>query len=183
MTEDEKKEFEEFLEWKKIKSSQTDNETTNKEHYIENNNAPSIEPKKSGALQNIGYGCLSILAFFIIVWCCAGSTTKQEENNKVDETEASVISESFIKSFIKFPDDVVFIKETKRVINEGNYTFKITGRVKANNSFGQAVPYTYNIRIKYNGGDWAEFRGGHPVNWTLVGGNLYNEATQDFQEF
>lgn len=55
--------------------------------------------------------------------------------------------------------------------------------MKANNTFGQAIPYIYNIRIKYNGGNWSEFRAGRPINWTFMGGNIYNEATQEITEF
>jgi hypothetical protein len=107
-----------------------------------------------------------------------GSYLNDEQNKTVDWSEASVMSEYFIKGYMKYPDDVSFIKESKNVNEEGNGTFKITGRLKANNTFGQAVPYTYNIRIKYNGGDWSI-----KSNWTIVGGNLYNEATQEFTEF
>lgn len=125
-------------------------------------------------------GCLWIIGIIFLLFVigrCSESTNKKDV---VDETEASVISESFLEELMKFPDDVEFVKGSRNVIEENDKTFKVTGHLKANNSFGQAVPYTYNIRIKYNGGDWNEFRGRLPVNWTLVSGNLYNEATQQF---
>lgn len=101
----------------------------------------------------------------------------------VDETKAGVISESFLKAQMKFPDDVVIDRSTKKVISEPDSVYKVTGHLKANNVFGQAIPYIYNIRIKYTGGDWSEFRGGRPINWSLIGGNIYNEATQEITEF
>jgi hypothetical protein len=101
----------------------------------------------------------------------------------VDETKAGVISESILKALMKFPDDVVIDRSTKKVISEPDSVYKVTGHLKANNVFGQAIPYIYNIRIKYTGGDWSEFRGGRPINWSLIGGNIYNEATQEITEF
>lgn len=129
---------------------------------------------KKGCLWTIG------IVFLLVI---IGKCSEFSNSNVVDGSEASVISEYFLKELVKYPDDIEFIKESRNVIEEEDKIFKVTGRMKANNSFGQAVPHTYNIRIKYNGGDWSEIRGGKPANWTLVGGNLYNEATQQFTEF
>ncbi len=128
-------------------------------------------------------GCLCVIGIVFLLFTIGKCSESTNKKNIVDETEASVISESFLKALMKFPDDVEFIKSSKNVIEESGKIFKVTGHLKANNSFGQAVPYTYNIRIKYNGGDWAEFREGLPANWNLVSGNLYNEVTQQFTEF
>ena len=100
----------------------------------------------------------------------------------VDESNASIISEVFIKNFMKFPDDVKFDSYKNKVINKTGNVFKITGKVKANNLYGQAIPYIYNVRIRYNGGEWNKFLGERPVNWTFMGGNIYSEATNEFIE-
>lgn len=130
-------------------------------------------------------GAIAVFLFLLyLAWNRDNDINKEiKEGPKVDITEASVISDIFIKSMMKFPDDVVFDKSTKNVIAEPDSVYKITGHVKANNTFGQAIPYIYNIRIKYNGGGWSEIRGGKPVNWTLLGGNIYNEATREITEF
>lgn len=104
-------------------------------------------------------------------------------NHYIGKTEAIVISESYIKNCMKFPDDVKFIRENQNVIEEQNKIFKVTGRLKAKNMYGQAVPYIYNVRVQYNGGEWSEYKYGKPANWTFLGGNLYNQSTGDFVEF
>jgi hypothetical protein len=174
MTEDQKKEFEEFLEWKKEKETLTEtkmSENSNSNGF--NNNVQHNKSSNSGWKSGCGLGCLGIIVLFFIL----ALSSKSGKDDVVDWSEASVMSESFIKSFMKFPDDVTFIKESRNVNEEGNGVFKITGRLKANNTFGQAVPYTYNIRIQYKGGDWTS-----KGNWSFLGGNLYNEATQEFTE-
>jgi len=180
MNEIEKKEFEEFLEWKKEKSSQTD--STGPDNQITKNvSTTSVENTQSsgcGWKSGCGIGCLGVIILFLIFAALGGNSQKQAGNDVVDWSEASVMSEQFLKELMKYPDDVEFIKESRNVSEEGGKVFKVTGRMKANNSFGQAVPYTYNIRIKYNGGDWSS-----KYNWSRVGGNLYNEATQEFTEF
>ena len=136
-------------------------------------------------------GWLGVIVVCMLLLYCAWNRNKEIDNEisevrsgvTVDETEASVISEYYLKSFMKYPDDVVFDKSTRKVIPEPESVFKVTGRMKANNTFGQAIPYIYNIRIKYNGGNWSDFRGGQPLNWTFMGGNIYNEATQEITEF
>ena len=174
MNEDEKKEFEEFLKWKKDKSSPVVNEKL-KEENDEMKHGKIQHQKQSHSRwgKGLGCGCLGIILFIILIALFSPSG----DSDIVDWSEASVMSETFIKGFMKFPDDVKFIKESKNVNEEGNKVFKITGRLKANNEFGQAVPYTYNIRIQYNGGDWASIS-----NWSFKGGNLYNEATREFTE-
>lgn len=178
MNENEKKEYEEYLKWKKQKENGTEN-------YLSNNEIVDKQfrqDSQSGWKPGCGLGCLSIIILFIIFALASNSGETQGDKNVVDESEASVISESFLKDLMKFPDDVIIDKSSRRVILEPDNVFKVTGRLKANNTFGQAVPYTYNIRIKYNGGDWSEFRSRRPVNWSFLGGNLYNEATQEFTE-
>ena len=178
MNNEEQKEFEEFLKWKKEKNNQVDNENA---AQLQSDEVKRNDVKKKDSSSCMGkglsYGCLGIIVLFVLL-AVYGSYLNDEQNKKVDWSEASVMSEYFIKGFMKYPDDVSFIKESKNVNEEGNGTFKITGRLKANNTFGQAVPYTYNIRIKYNGGDWSI-----KSNWSIVGGNLYNEGTQEFTEF
>lgn len=136
-------------------------------------------------------GWLGAIVICMLLLYCAWNRNKEidEEINEVrsgrvvDETEASVISEYYLKSFMKYPDDVVFDKSTRKVITEPESSFKVTGHMKANNTLGQAIPYTYNIRIRYDGGNWSDFRGGRPINWTFMGGNIYNEVTQEITEF
>lgn len=136
-------------------------------------------------------GWLGAIIVCMLLLYCAWNRNKEIDNEisevrsgaTVDETEASVISEYYLKSFMKYPDDVIFDKSTRKVIPEPESVFKVTEHMKANNTFGQAIPYVYNIRIKYNGGNWSDFRGGRPVNWTFIGGNIYNEATQEITEF
>ncbi len=136
-------------------------------------------------------GWLGAIVICMLLLYCGWNRNKEidEEINEVrsgrvvDETEASVISEYYLKSFMKYPDDVVFDKSTKKVITESESIFKVTGHMKANNTFGQAIPYIYNIKIRYDGGNWSDFRGGQPINWTFLGGNIYNEATQEITEF
>jgi hypothetical protein len=180
MNENEKEEFEEFLKWKQEKSNQTD--SSNPDYQITKNvSTPPVDNAQSsgfGWKSGCGIGCLGVIILFLILAAIGGNSQKQAGNDVVDWSEASVMSEQFLKELMKYPDDVVFIKESRNVSEEGGKVFKVTGRMKANNSFGQAVPYTYNIRIKYNGGDWSS-----KYNWSRVGGNLYNEATQEFTEF
>ena len=179
MTEDEKKECEEYLKWKKQKDNQTENNLSNNEMIDEQ----VRQDNQSGWKPGCGIGCLSIIILFIIFALASNSGETQSDKKVVDDSEASVISETFLKNLMKFPDDVIIDKSSRKVYSEPDNVFKVTGHLKANNTFGQAVPYTYNIRIKYNGGDWSEFRSGRPVNWSFLGGNLYNEATQEFTEF
>ena len=184
MNEDEKKEFEEFLKWKKEKSVQSENSNLVVDEKL-NEGIPekrhdSVQPQKQSHScwgKGLGCGCLCLIFFVVLLALLSTSGDRRSGNDAVDWSEASVMSETFIKSFMKFPDDVKFIKESKNVNEESNKVFKITGRLKANNTFGQAVPYTYNIRIQYNGGDWTLRN-----NWSFKGGNLYNEATQEFTE-
>ena len=178
MNEEEKKEFEEFLKWKQEKGNKTENNVSNNEVI----NEQVQQNKQSGYKSGCSIGCLGVIIFLIILALASNSGDKQGDKNIVDDTEASVISETFLKNLMKFPHDVIIDKSNRQVFSEPDNVFKVTGHLKANNTFGQAVPYTYNIRIKYNGGDWSEFRGGQPVNWSFVGGNLYNEATQEFTE-
>ena len=140
-------------------------------------NVQQQKQSHSSWVNGLGCGCLSIILFVFLLALLSPSGGSRSGNDAVDWSEASVMSETFIKSFMKFPDDVQFIKESKNVNEESNKVFKITGRLKANNAFGQAVPYTYNVRIQYNGGDWTL-----RSNWSFKGGNLYNEATREFTE-
>lgn len=179
MTEDEKKEFEEYLKWKKQKDNQAESNLSNNEIIDEQ----VRQDNQSGWKPGCGIGCLSIIILFIIFALASNSGETQSDKKVVDDSEASVISETFLKNLMKFPDDVIIDKSSRKVYSESDNVYKVTGHLKANNTFGQAVPYTYNIRIKYNGGDWSEFRSGRPVNWSFLGGNLYNEATQEFTEF
>ena len=178
MNEDEKKEFEEFLKWKKEKGNQTDNNLSNNDII----NEQARQNIHSGWKPGCGLGCLSVIILFIIFALASNGGGTKEDKNVVDESEASIISETFLKNLMKFPDDVIIDKSSRKVISEPENVFKVTGHMKSNNTFGQAIPYTYNIRLKYNGGDWSEFRGGPPINWSFLGGNLYNEATQEFTE-
>ena len=174
MTEDEKKEFEEYLEWKKGRAVQSAANKSDKNGSGElNNHEQQKKQSNSGWKPGCGLGCLSIIVLFIIF----ALSSKSNKDDVVDWSEASVMSEYIIKDLMKFPDDVNFVKDSKNVVEEGNGIFKITGRLKANNTFGQAIPYTYNIRIQYNGGEWES-----KSNWAIIGGNLYNEATQEFTE-
>lgn len=175
MNEIEKKEFEEFLKWKQEKENQTENNVSVTNEQVQQKN-------QSGWKPGCTFGCLGVIILFIIFALASNSGDTQGSKNVVDDTEASVISETFLKKLMNFPDDVTIDKSSQQIISEPDYVFKVTGHLKANNFFGQAVPYTYNIRIKYNGGDWSEFRGGLPVNWSFVGGNLYNEAIREFTE-
>ncbi len=129
---------------------------------------------------NSCFGCFGIIIVALFLFYMIGQC--ENETNEVDWSEASVISEVFLKTYMKFPDDVKFVRESRKVIEEQDKVFKVTGRLKANNMFGQAVPYSYNVRVQYNGGDWSEFSNGMPTNWTFLGGNLYNEATGDYEE-
>lgn len=178
MNENEKKEFEEFLKWKKQKENPTDNNMSN----IDIINEQLRQDNQSGWKPGWGIGCLSIIILFIIFALASNSGKTQSDKNVVDVSEASVISETFLKNIMKFPDDVIIDKSSRKVYSESDNVFKVTGHLKANNTFGQAIPYTYNIRIRYDGGNWSDFRGDRPVNWTFIGGNLYNEATQEITE-
>ena len=158
MNEDEKKEFEEFLKWKKEKGNLTNNNLSNNDII----NEQARQNIHSGWQPGCGLGCLSVIILFIIFALASNGGGTKEEKTVVDESEASIISETFLKNLMKFPDDVIIDKSSRRVISEPENVFKVTGHLKANNTFGQAVPYTYNIRLRYNGGDWSEFRGGNP---------------------
>lgn len=125
------------------------------------------------------FGCIGIVIVALFLFYMLGQSNTDDE---IDWTEATIISQEYIKNHMKFPDDVEFVQASQKVIKEQNKIFKVTGRLKANNMFGQAVPYTYNVRVQYNGGNWNDFTNGMPSNWTFLGGNLYNEATQEFTE-
>lgn len=172
MTDEEKKEYEEFLKWKKKKSNLAEDKMPDNKEFVQ-----QVRPPQSGWKPGCGLGCLTVLVIMIIFALSSKSGDNKGESDVVDWTEASVMSEQFVKGFMKFPDNVNFIKESRNVNEEGDGVFKITGRLKANNTFGQAIPYTYNVRIRYNGGDWT-----YKSNWSFMGGNLYNESTQEFTE-
>lgn len=172
MTEDEKKEFEEFLKWKQEKSNQTERKSDEKINGVKDN-VQQRNNSHSKLGKGLGCGCLSIIIFIVFIALLPSGN----KDGVVDWSNAVVMSEHFIKDYMKFPDDVKFIGESRNVSEEGNNIYKITGRLKANNVYGQAIPYSYNIRIQYNGGKWNS-----KINWTLLGGNLYNEATQEFTE-
>ena len=180
MTEEEKNIIEESLNEEKEKGNSTEDTKTDNENFEKTHDyVQQVKPTHSRKGKGLGCGVLAIFLFIVILvlLIIARSLNSEREVETVDWSEASIMSELFIKGFMKFPDDVYFIKESRKVNKESNKVFKITGRLKANNAFGQAIPYTYNIRIKYNGGDWSSRN-----NWSFMGGNLYNEAAREFTE-
>ena len=91
MTDDEKKEFEEFLEWKKDKSNQTDEKSGSEKSDGRNDNIPQVKSSHSGMGKGLGCGCLGVIAFILLLALFSQSGHNQGDSDSVDWSEASVM--------------------------------------------------------------------------------------------
>jgi len=104
---------------------------------------------------------LTALALIVFLLFAYGS--KEEEINPAElDSEAFVISQHFVKQRLRSPStaDFPFLDYTSVHLDSGRY--KVTSYVDAQNAFGGEVRTYYKAILKYNSGDWADYR-----SWTL----------------
>ncbi len=98
---------------------------------------------------------------FIFIFLAYGS--KDEEPNPAElESKAFIISQHFVKEKVKAPSTAQFPSFDFQSIHLGEGRYKVTSYVDAQNSFGAMIRTNYTAILKYNSGDWADYR-----NWTL----------------
>lgn len=96
-------------------------------------------------------------------------TTKTENNvltnsSSVEEvlnkgSKCSIMSQDFVKSKLKYPEEVNFEQMGYVHEREGVYAI-ILNKFTAKNGFGVEISYVYKIWLKFNGGDWSDIN-----NW------------------
>lgn len=103
---------------------------------------------------------MKISSFFVTILlgifffsCCSCS-------DKIDLTNAGIMSEYFVKERLKNPDEVKFTGGY-RGEQVSDTEFLVYQKVSTKNDFGVRKSMVYKIHMIYKGGDWAEQK-----NWT-----------------
>lgn len=105
---------------------------------------------------------LTLLVSGMFIFMAFGS--EEEKKNVSDmKTEAFTISKNFVTASLKAPASADFPLLDFKSSYIGDSTFLISSYVDAQNSFGAKIRTYFRVKLRYNGGDWAESR-----NWTLL---------------
>lgn len=112
-----------------------------------------------------------MLAILLLIGACDGcddNQNAQAEKVSPDSEEmrryAHIISEDFVKQKLKSPSTADFpMFEYTSEYSQIDGTYLVTSYVDAQNGFGSMVRQYYSIKLKFNGGDFAD-----PINWTAT---------------
>lgn len=107
---------------------------------------------------------LTLLVSGMFIFMAFGSEEEEEKRDIFDmKTEAFTISQNFVSASLKAPASADFPLLDFNSSYIGDSTFLVSSYVDAQNSFGAKIRTYFRVKLKYNGGDWAD-RG----NWTLL---------------
>lgn len=124
-------------------------------------------------MKNGSIGCLFIIIILVIgYWVCGGSDKSdvpEKFNAENFKTNAYIISKTFIKATLKAPSTADFPFAGKEFANYiEDSTFIVQAYVDAQNSFGAMIRTNYKIKMKYDGGNWAD-----SGNWSVLDINTW----------
>lgn len=109
---------------------------------------------------------LTILTCSVFAFLAFGSDDDDKveklEINKMD-TKAFTISQGFVEERLKAPGSADFPYLDYTAEYKGDSTYVVKSYVDAQNSFGAKLRTRYMVKLRYNGGQWADRR-----NWTLL---------------
>jgi len=106
---------------------------------------------------------LAITASLIFIFIAFGSGDSKPKSPEDMKTEAYVMSQNFMKQYLKSPKSADFPFDSYKYEYLGDNKMKITSYVDAQNSFGAQLRTYYEVTMRYNGGEWADIN-----NWSLL---------------
>lgn len=116
----------------------------------------------------VSFPLIAVIIFLLIRGCGGSDDNKQGQSEKAapDSEEmkrySHIISEYFVKQKLKSPSTADFpMFDYTSDYSQLDGTYLVTSYVDAQNSFGAIIRQYYSIKLKFNGGDWAEAN-----NWT-----------------
>jgi len=102
-----------------------------------------------------------VIAVILGVLTIASQFNDGGGSSGADSGKAEIIAKNYVELYLKNPDSAKF-KNISSYESSSN-TYEVRGVVNATNSFGGRIDTPFRIKIKYNGGDWA-----NDNNWTVV---------------
>lgn len=106
---------------------------------------------------------LTILVCGIFIFLAFGSGDEKQKDVSEMKTEAFTIAKNFVEAGLKAPSTADFPLMDFTSTYIGDSTFIVKSYVDAQNSFGAKIRTNYRVKLRYNGGDWA-----NSGNWTLL---------------
>ena len=106
-------------------------------------------------MKKVLFLCMLFLVAFV---SCIGPSN---HDSTIDNgTRCSIMAEDFVKSKLKYPNEVRF--NTDQFVHEVEGTQAIVlNKFTAKNSFGVESNFAYKIWLSFNGGDWSDIN-----NWS-----------------
>lgn len=77
-----------------------------------------------------------------------------------DGSKCSIISQDFVKSKLKYPEECDFENMSYQHKRENNYAI-ILNKFTSKNGYGVKISYVYKIWLQFNGGEWNDIN-----NWS-----------------
>ena len=106
---------------------------------------------------------LIICSFFTFLAFGSDDDKQEAKDPAKMTTEAFTISKHFVERTLKAPGSADFPYLDYSADYLGNNTYLVKSYVDAQNSFGAKLRMHYVVKLKYNGGEWAD-----QSNWTLI---------------
>ncbi|HNX89686.1 MAG TPA: hypothetical protein PKH58_11425 [Paludibacteraceae bacterium] len=109
---------------------------------------------------------------FAFISCIGSSNSDSTIDNGI---RCSIMAEDFVKSKLKYPNEVKF--NTNQYVHEVEGSEAIVlNKFTAKNSFGVESNFVYKIWLSFNGGDWTEIN-----NWSYSKLIIENSDTGEKQ--
>ena len=106
------------------------------------------------------FGLLILMSISMV--SCFSCSSLEETNTPEDrKRRAAVISETFIKTRLKHPNEADF-SLNYTVVEQAGHVYLVNMPLTTKNSFGVKVSLTAKLKMKWNEKNWADSR-----NWTL----------------
>ncbi|AMR32885.1 hypothetical protein A0256_16395 [Mucilaginibacter sp. PAMC 26640] len=100
---------------------------------------------------------------FVVVLLRVFQNRRMHVNVKPNKMEAFTISKSFVKDKLQQPQTASFPgNKFEAIVDTANSAYQISSSVKSQNSAGKIIQQSWNIKLSYTGGDWADRK-----SWTV----------------
>lgn len=119
----------------------------------------------------ISFPLYVILLIALLIRACGGCDDNQNEQAEKVPPDSEdmrryshIISEYFVKQKLKSPSTADFpMFDYTSEYSQIDGTYLVASYVDAQNGFGSMVRQYYSIKLKFNGGEFAD-----PINWTAT---------------
>lgn len=108
--------------------------------------SPELQPKKNNGFLWGCLGCVTVPVLILVIMMIVGAVNGSKGYDSNNKYEAIAQCEARVKDMLKAPSTASFDSDAT-----GDGTWKVTGTVDAENSFGAKIRSAYSCTVVING--------------------------------